>query len=329
MCEISIVIPVYNTEEKLLEECISSIREQTIASIEIILVDDGSSKAATSACCERMTEQDKRIRLITQENRGQSEARHTGLSHAKGRFMMFVDSDDRINPDMCEYLLSLMEKTGADLAECMAYSREMPEQQDNWTESITEGREELLLQVVRSCDFPAGWSLWGKLFRTDLMKKSYVPDSDIYYGEDVLCLVRYLMYADKGVFSDKKLYYYNESNADSMTKSVSEKKLTMCAFGWRLVQLYEEFPVREGKLRTRAIYCDLLFGNYLACAYHKFGDYKSTCRRIRTEYKKYTADLWNNPYITSRKKQIILRYCPVLFLVRHSMEKKLKEPYTR
>lgn len=329
MCEISIVIPVYNTEAKLLETCVRSVREQSLTSLEIVLVDDGSSTAETVACCEEMAKQDERVRVITQENQGQSGARQTGLLCAEGRFIMFVDSDDRINQDMCEYLLYLIEKTGADFAECMAYSGETPKWQDNWIESITEGREELLLQAVRTCDFPVGWSLWGKLFRTDLMQKSYVSDSDIYYGEDVLCLVRYLMHADKGVFSDKKLYYYNISNADSMTKNVSEKKLTMCAFGWQMVQLYEEFPVREGKLRARAIYCDLLFGNYLACSYHKFGDYKSICRRIRTEYKKYTADIWNNPYITSRKKQIILRYCPVLFLMHHSVENKLKKPYIR
>lgn len=318
MCEISIIIPVYNTKPKLLECCIQSVQEQTLQAIEIILVDDGSSREDTVTCCSRIALENPKVRLIRQSNRGQSAARKAGVEKAAGRYIMFIDSDDTIRPETCEYLLGLLVRSQADLAECMAYSS-LEEQDDQKIrkiqENLIEGRDELMLQAVRTCDFPMGWSLWGKLFRTEIMQCCYIADDNIYYGEDLLCLIRYLKRSKRGIVSDKTLYYYNLKNENSVTKRVTAKKLTMCAFGREMAALYEDFSIPEGRERARAIYCDLLFGSYLLCAYQRFDNYHKICQEIRKEYKRYTSDLWNNPYITSRPRHIILRYCPALFFL--------------
>lgn len=88
----SIVIPVYNTVREL-ERCVNSITAQKFENFEVILVNDGSTDGS-GELCDRLSEQDARIRTIHKENGGCSEARNTGIRAAAGEYLMFVDSDD-------------------------------------------------------------------------------------------------------------------------------------------------------------------------------------------------------------------------------------------
>lgn len=92
MLKVSFVIPVYNVKPYL-ERCVMSLLRQTYKNLEIILVDDGSTDGSESLCDELAT-RDGRIRVIHQENKGISGARNTGIDHATGEYIIFVDSDD-------------------------------------------------------------------------------------------------------------------------------------------------------------------------------------------------------------------------------------------
>ena len=92
MLKISVVIPVYNME-KYLEQCIRSIREQTLLDIELICINDGSTDGSLELL-ETYCGQDSRIRVITQENKGVGEARNRGIREAKGEYLAFMDPDD-------------------------------------------------------------------------------------------------------------------------------------------------------------------------------------------------------------------------------------------
>lgn len=96
MPRISVVIPVYNTE-LYLEEAIRSIMEQTFTDIEIIIIDDGSTDNSLSIA-NTLAEEDNRVSVHSQENKGQSEARNHGLSKVQGDYVYFMDSDDRLAP---------------------------------------------------------------------------------------------------------------------------------------------------------------------------------------------------------------------------------------
>lgn len=102
---ISIIIPVYNTE-RFIEDCIKSILLQTYSFFELILVDDGSTDNSLHIC-KRYEKVDKRIKVFSKQNNGVSSTRNFGLARASGDWIMFVDSDDTINPDT---LQSLVEK---------------------------------------------------------------------------------------------------------------------------------------------------------------------------------------------------------------------------
>ena len=95
---LSIIVPVYNVE-RYLEQCILSLVHQSYRSIEILLIDDGSSDGSF-AICDEWAKKDQRIRVFHTENHGVSHARNVGLEQARGDYIGFVDSDDWIDLDM-------------------------------------------------------------------------------------------------------------------------------------------------------------------------------------------------------------------------------------
>lgn len=105
---ISVIVPVYNIEDYL-ERCIRSIMGQTYQNLEILLVDDGSTDSS-GAICDRLAEEDSRIRVFHKENGGSSSARNLGIREAKGEYIGFIDSDDYIEPDMYELMAAAVIK---------------------------------------------------------------------------------------------------------------------------------------------------------------------------------------------------------------------------
>ena len=95
--EISIIIPVYNSENTL-ARCVDSVLEQSFRDFEIILIDDGA-RDSSGGICDRYAEADGRIRVIHQENAGVSAARNTGIRNATGDYLLFLDSDDELEPE--------------------------------------------------------------------------------------------------------------------------------------------------------------------------------------------------------------------------------------
>lgn len=108
MCKVSVILPVYNVEAYL-QKCVASVQAQTAAELEILLVDDGSTDAS-GQLCDSLAASDSRIRVLHQENAGQGSARNAGLQAATGKYVLFVDSDDMIEPQLLEKTLSVAEK---------------------------------------------------------------------------------------------------------------------------------------------------------------------------------------------------------------------------
>lgn len=94
---ISVIVPVYNTEQYL-EQCIDSILDSAFEDFELILIDDGSDDGSTEIC-RRYCEKDRRIKVIVQEHAGVSAARNRGIEKCSGEWVVFVDSDDSILND--------------------------------------------------------------------------------------------------------------------------------------------------------------------------------------------------------------------------------------
>lgn len=113
---VSIVVPVYQVKEYI-GECVESLLAQTYTNLEILLVDDGSTDGS-GAICDEYAARDSRVRVVHQENQGLSAARNTGIEHARGECLAFVDSDDVVMNEFIEKLYELLEKYQADIAAC-------------------------------------------------------------------------------------------------------------------------------------------------------------------------------------------------------------------
>lgn len=113
---ISVIIPVYNTA-KYLPRCLDSILKNTYKNLEIICIDDGSTDESL-AILHTYADRDKRVKVVTQTNGGVSSARNQGLNLASGFFISFVDSDDWVHHQYFEALVSVQEKTNAQIVNC-------------------------------------------------------------------------------------------------------------------------------------------------------------------------------------------------------------------
>ena len=116
MAEVSIIVPVYQVE-KYIRQCVDSILVQTFTDFELILVDDGSTDKS-GEICDEYAKADGRVKVIHQTNGGLSSARNSGMDHAKGKYFMFIDSDDFIAPNMVECLYKSINEQCADIAVC-------------------------------------------------------------------------------------------------------------------------------------------------------------------------------------------------------------------
>ena len=117
MIKVSVIVPVYN-QEKRLHRCMDSLVNQTLDSIELIVINDGSTDKSLKVLNEYKEKYPKKIKLITRENKGISITRNEGLSIAKGKYVGFVDSDDYVELDMYEKLYNKVEQEKCDIVIC-------------------------------------------------------------------------------------------------------------------------------------------------------------------------------------------------------------------
>ena len=109
----SVIVPVYNVKD-FLEKCVDSVLRQTERDFELLLIDDGSTDGS-GALCDELAGRDNRIRVIHQENKGLGGARNTGIEAASGDWLLFLDSDDWIEPETLEKALTAGEQQNADM----------------------------------------------------------------------------------------------------------------------------------------------------------------------------------------------------------------------
>ncbi len=165
--QVSVIVPVYNVEAYL-DECLASVRNQQHRHLEILVVDDGSPDGSL-AIAERHAAEDPRIRIIRQPNAGLGAARNTGLKHATGAYLTFVDSDDVLPPAAIAVMVGSAERTGSDMVvgAALRFSSQRRWQVD-WIELHRE--ERLRLSVNEFPEIIRNNYTWGKLYRTSFWR---------------------------------------------------------------------------------------------------------------------------------------------------------------
>lgn len=179
--KISVIVPIYNVAP-FLEKCLFSLCNQTLEEIEILCVNDGSPDASDMIIEDFRHRYPEKIKALTKENGGLSDARNFGLAKALGKYVAFLDGDDYMDTGLLEALYKKGEETGADAVACpiryvwqdggeKIVSHKFP--------SLAEGEA---LKKVFTSFYPA---VWNKIYRRDLLEESGVVFKKGFWFEDV------------------------------------------------------------------------------------------------------------------------------------------------
>jgi glycosyltransferase involved in cell wall biosynthesis len=233
--KVSIIVPIYNMEDYL-DRCLRSLLRQTLSSIEIIAVNDGSQDASLDILLQ-FAEYDSRIVIIDKANGGVSAARNDGVKAAKGQYIGFVDPDDWIHDHMYEELYYAAVQENIDIAMC-TYIREFETHAkekhfDMQHKQIYRGADvqaKLLRRLVgplkeelASPEFLDAWgTVWSKLYRAELLKEhgfEFIDLSVIGSNEDTLYNIHAFYHAESFIFLNRPLYHYWRANTQSITST--------------------------------------------------------------------------------------------------------------
>lgn len=214
---VSIIVPVYNAE-KYLNRCIDSILSQTMTDFELILIDDGS-KDESGRICDEYAAKDARVRVIHKPNGGVSSARNLGIDHAKGKYIIFIDSDDYwLLPNCLESLTSIMDELGCD---CVRGEYQGVDERGNIVvepkvKRELEGRVLTPYELLR---YGLAGEFFGVLF---IFKRSTIGDlrydEQQSFLEDMDFISRFMIKAQTCAYTSECFYAYLKRN-DSVSNS--------------------------------------------------------------------------------------------------------------
>ena len=220
--KISIIVPIYNVEEYL-SVCLDSLCNQTYSNIEILCVNDGSIDDS-ERILESYVAKDKRIKFFTQKNAGLATARNVGLENATGKYIMFCDSDDYYQPNMCEEMINCIQSNDVDLVICAC----------DFVIDVENNKRSLeyfhlkyfgkwpLTDIIKAT---TNVVVWNKIFKLDIIQKYHIKFPDgCYPAEDTAFTYSYLS-VSKSIFSlNKQLYNYRIRKNSIMEKIYFQKQ---------------------------------------------------------------------------------------------------------
>lgn len=228
MVKVSVIVPVYNME-KYLEKCLDSLLSQTLAEIEIITVDDGSSDSSPDIL-ERYAKKASNVIYVRKENNGLSDARNLGLTYAQGEYVGYVDSDDFADPEMFEVMYAKAIESGSDIVEC------------NLHHTYPSGEDtEIMVKYYKPCKLLCfgRFIVWNKIYR-----RSWLLDTGVSFPlgliyEDVSFISKLIPFITKYDYVDIAPIHYVQRRG-SLNHMSSEKTLQILNILRGIYDFYSE-----------------------------------------------------------------------------------------
>ena len=262
--KVSVVMPIYNAAEYL-AEAIECVLRQTLREIELICVDDGSTDGSFELIKEKQAE-DKRVRIITENNAGPSVARNKGLARARGEYVIFLDADDFFEPTLLERLYSLSIKKKLDIAVAKydlynnATGKFAPPIESEHGELLDVGR------VISKSDHPdrifqsMTCYVWNKLFRRSfLIEKNIQFHPDLYVFEDVYFICAALSLAERVGKENRVLVHHRIYSEQSRAKLFRKYYAQVPAVYEKLLEFLKSdgmyLPLKRSYLNLSASRC--------------------------------------------------------------------------
>lgn len=224
---VSVIIPVYNVR-RYLEQCVDSVLNQTYRSVEILLVDDGSTDGS-GKLCDELGRRDGRITVIHKSNGGLSDARNAGTAACSGEQLLYLDSDDYLEPDAISVLMELRRESGAQAVIGSYFytypDHESPAEADTGKIAQYSRKEAISLLMQGKLQTFA----WGKLLPADIAKKHPFPVGKLF--EDHFWTHLVFQDCEKIAFTPMPLVHYRQRE-DSISYTYTLSRLDILE-GWR------------------------------------------------------------------------------------------------
>ncbi|WP_456081310.1 glycosyltransferase family 2 protein [Mediterraneibacter sp.] len=291
---ISVIVPIYNTEQYL-KKCLESIRTQTYYDIEVIMIDDGSTDNSRTIANQYVI-RDKRFRLFSQNNSGVSKARNKGLELAEGEYILFVDSDDWLEPKMLDILIHNMYKYGVDIS-CCQYDHTIGfegKTAEIWNKEVAV-KNFLIHKLING-------SLVNKLIKRECIGEKRLDES-IKYGEDALFLWKNLLEINSIAVSPDVLYHVTLHD-DSASGGGSYKVIRKdCISVWKIISADAEKYSPESGAIARAQLANMAFFSLYEMCYYGYKDEKDQNYYLIT-LKNTITDLKNASYVSLGEKYL-------------------------
>ena len=225
MCDISIVIPIYNVE-KYLRKCLDSVYSLNLDNKEVVLVNDGSTDTSINILNEFKNKYPNKTKLITQKNQGLSEARNIGIKNSNGKYILFIDSDDFIIPTETEEFINFVldKKVDILIGNYREYYNENYIVQKSFYNLDKNLEKEGIFFIengVKNKCFR--FAVWQNIYR-----KNFLLENNLFFKkgllhEDSLFTLEAFFYAKKVRCFNKKFYFYRKNNLESITQTVNKK----------------------------------------------------------------------------------------------------------
>lgn len=320
---ISVIVPIYKVE-KYLKKCVESILEQTYNNLDIILVDDGSPDNCGDII-EEFRKKDERIRTIHQKNGGLSDARNSGIKIAKGKYIVYIDSDDWIEKNMIEVLYKDIIKTNSDISVC-----EFVEEDDfqnilstkKYNNEIIEFNSKEALKSLIKQDILTNHA-WNKLYKASLFEGIEYPKGQLM--EDVSTTYKLFEKANKIVYQNTSLYHYIQRET-SILGNITEKRINDQEFAFfdrnkYLMEKYSEFKEiieLDNMYNVKTLYFLAILGGYKNLYNSKkYVEYYAKYKKIYKENKK-------NPEIKGDKSLQLFYENRIAYKMYVKLKRKIK-----
>ena len=288
---LSIILPVYNGEA-FVERAIRSVLDQELADWELIVVNDGSTDRSEEII-QKFCALDVRIAGISQENKGLSAARNAGYCKAAGKYIVFLDVDDYVEPNYYSGLVASTEKSGADFV-VSGYTRDFVHSGGTTQLHPVRFEDQLLscshdkVQLQKSCTQTYFYNVyihvWNKIYRRDFLQKHGIMfDESIRYAEDVPYNIECLIHAKSIQFLSLTGYHYVCHQAERLTGKWKE---SLPEDNRRVFRQIVAFEKSYWKLNHSVIACGMylrscfLTAEKAAASGIRYRDFKSVFKKL-------------------------------------------------
>lgn len=317
---ITVIVPVYNVE-KYVSQCLESIIKQSYQDLEIIVVDDGSTDKS-GIICDELAQRDKRITVYHTDNHGLSAARNYAIDRAKGECIAFLDSDDWLETNAYERLISIATENNADVISFRFYQEYVnrTEESEKAREVFTVEGEDILKALV--LEHRIGHDVWDKFYKASLFESIRYPEGRIF--EDKATTYQILQKAQKLVYiPDCLIHYRNRENSLSNIHSMKSLVDYWTAYRERfdkLSQISNEYYKQSLSECMSAI--SRMWRWYAGCTKEEKSQAKETLNRMQQFTKEHSNEILNDPYYSNHVKWTC-RYAksrnPLVFKILYQM----------